>query len=45
MYDCADKKDNTRSLMGLERDPYPAHASAQLKDEQNEIQDTEDEYY
>ena len=44
VYDGANEKDNTRSLVDFIRHPYPAHARAQLKDEQNEIQDTEDQY-
>jgi hypothetical protein len=45
VYDCADEKDNTRSSMRLERDPYPAQAGAELKDEQNKVQDTQYQYY
>jgi hypothetical protein len=45
MYNRADKKRNTRSPVHFERNLYPAHARTQLKDKQEKVKDTEDQYY
>jgi len=44
VYDCTHEKDNTRFSVRLERDLYPTHARAQLKDEQKKVEDAKDQY-
>ena len=44
VYDSTHQKDNTRSPVRLERDLYPTHARAQLKDEQEKVEDAKDQY-
>ncbi len=44
VYDGTHQKDNTRSPVRLERDLYPTHARAQLKDDQKKVEDAKDQY-
>ena len=44
VYDSTNKKDNTRSPVRLERDLYPTHARAQLKDKETKVDDAKDQY-
>ena len=44
VYDSINEKDNTRSPVRLERDLYPTHTRAQLKDEETKVDDAEDQY-
>ena len=44
MYHSTNEKDNTRSPVRLERDLYPTHTRAQLKDEEEKVEDAKDQY-
>ena len=44
MYDSTNEKCNSRSPVRLERDLYPTHTRAQLKDEETKVEDAKDQY-
>jgi len=44
VYDSTNEKDNTRSPVRLERDLYPTHTRAQLKEEEKKVEDAKDQY-
>ena len=44
VYNSTHEKDNPRFPVRLERDLYPTHTRAQLKDEETKVEDAKDQY-